>query len=348
MRTAKGEAGQEQSNLLRGALLGVGNVAVKGHLPGWRDRPEATLKAAADTSENGKAAFLTAFPQARWYRSAEDLLTSEELDFVDVATPPAAHAPLIRAALERSVHVLCEKPLVLSRAELAPLAALALEKGRALVTVHNWKHAPALAKLTQLVREGAVGKVRRCRWETLRTKPAAAAGESGNWRVDSAHGGGILMDHGWHALYVLAGWLGFEARSVRAELLTRKHPTFTLEDTAMVTLTYPSATAEILLTWAATERANRVAFEGTRGRLALDGGRVTLDAGGAPRSWSLPSVAEGRHHPEWFGGVLEDFFAEVADPGRRGHNLDEAAFCATVLALAVESSRRNGEALSLP
>src|SRR5712691_5479999 len=206
--------------MLKGALLGVGNVAVNGHLPGWQGRPEATLLAAADTSEDGKAAFLEAFPEARWYASAEDLISSETLDFVDIATPPATHAPLIRAALTRSLHVLCEKPLVLSREDLAPLAALAGERKCALVTVHNWKHAPALAKLTQLVREGAVGEVRRCRWETLRTGPAAAAGESGNWRVDPAQsGGGVLMDHGWHALYVLAGWLSFAARSVRAELV---------------------------------------------------------------------------------------------------------------------------------
>jgi predicted dehydrogenase len=335
--------------MLRGALLGVGHVAVNGHLPGWRGRPDATLVAAADAREEGKAAFLAAFPKARWYTSAEQLLDAETLDFADVATPPASHASLIRAALTRSLHVLCEKPLVLSRDALGPLAALAREKERALVTVHNWKHAPALKKLTQLVREGTVGEVRRCRFETLRTKPAVAAGEAGNWRVDPAQsGGGVLVDHGWHAFYIVGGWLGLAAKAVRAKLETRKHTSSSIEDTATVTLTYPSATAEIFLTWAADERANRIRIEGTRGALRLEDGRVTLSAGAADSTWDLPSIADGSHHPQWFGGVLEDFLGEIVDPSRRGRNLDEAAFCAAALSLSQESSRLGGETLAMP
>lgn len=332
--------------MLRGGLVGVGHVAVNGHLPGWLGRPDVVLVAAADGREAGKAPFLAAYQGARWYGSAEQLLASEEIDFVDIATPPAAHAGLIRAALERSLHVLCEKPLVLARAEMAPLAELARARSLALVTVHNWKHAPALAKLTDLVRDGAVGEVRHCVWETLRVRPAVASGNGDNWRVDPAQsGGGVLTDHGWHALYVTAGWLGLRPRSVRAKLETRRHVAFPLEDTAAVTLSYPSANAEIFLTWAAGERANRAEIEGTRGRLRLEGGRITLAAGGQERGWDFPSIAEGSHHPEWFGGVAAEFLGEIADPSRRGRNLAEAAFCAAALALSRESSRLGGQDL---
>ncbi|MGH9399822.1 MAG: Gfo/Idh/MocA family protein [Thermoanaerobaculia bacterium] len=334
--------------MLKGALFGAGNVAVNGHLPGWRGRTEATLVAGADTRDAGRAAFLDAFPKARWYGSAQELLAAEALDFVDIATAPAAHAGLVRAALERSLHVLCEKPLVLRREDVAPLATLARERARALVTVHNWKYAPALEKVTRLLEEGAVGDVRRCRWETLRTQPAVAAGEGGNWRVGPAQsGGGILMDHGWHALYVVAGWLGASPRSVKAKLETRKHHAFPIEDTATMTLEYPTASAEIVLTWAAGERANRIAIEGTLGKLRLDGGRVTLAGAAGKQSWSLPSIAEGSHHPEWFGGVLLEFLGEIADPGMRGRNLTEAAFCADALEQARESSRLGGKSLPL-
>lgn len=330
--------------MLRGALLGVGNVAVNGHLPGWRARSGVTFAAAADARTGGKAAFLEAFPSARWYESAEELLGAErELDFADIATPPALHAPLVRQAFSAGLHVLCEKPLVLGAGEIPELASLAAQKGRALVPVHNWKHAPALAKISELVTAGAVGEVRRCRWETLRTRPAVAAGDEGNWRVDPAQsGGGILMDHGWHALYMVAGWLGTAVKSVRANLTTQKHRSFPIEDTAAVTLEYASATAEIFLTWAAEERSNRIVVEGTRGRITLDGGHVRLVAGAAPQDFDLASIAEGSHHPEWFGGVIEDFLSEVADQARRGAGLAEASFCASVMALSAESQRRGG------
>jgi len=336
--------------MFRGAMLGAGNVAVNGHLPAWKDRADVEIVAAADARPERLEAFAGVFPQARRYDSAEELLEREALDFVDICTPPGTHALLARAALERSLHVLCEKPLVLSPEELRGLPALAAERERTLFTVHNWKHAPVLARVGELVRSGTVGEVRHCRWETLRDKPAVAVGDTGNWRVDPAQaGGGILVDHGWHALYVLQGLLPTTPRTVAARLSTRKHREFPLEDTAELMLFHPSASAEIFLTWAADERANRLELSGTKGKLFLDGGRLSLlDVDGVHtlESWTYPSLTEGSHHPDWFGGVIAEFLGEIESPRARGHNLAEAALCANVIALAKESDRRGGEPLS--
>jgi predicted dehydrogenase len=337
---------------MRGALLGVGRVAVHGHLPGWKNRPDVTLVAAADSRSEGREAFLAAFPAARWYSSPDELLSTEKIDFVDICTPPDSHVKLIRSALDRSCHVLCEKPLVVKAGDLGPLAALAATRQRALVTVHNWTYAPTLAKVTELVRAGAIGSLRRCRWQTLRTAPASASASADgrNWRTDAARaGGGILVDHGWHAFYVVSSWLG-RPRFVRAQLTTRRHGSFSTEDTALIDLDYEYSSAEIFLTWAADERANRVEVEGTRGSLRIDGGTISLEtAQAAPGQllWEMPSLADSSHHSDWFGGVIDGFLAEVGDTSARGRSLDEAALCVTLVSLAQESSRL-GEALRLP
>ena len=336
---------------MNGGLIGVGNVAVHGHLPGWKASDRVDIVAAADARPERREALAAAYPAARWYDSAEDLLSTESLDFVDICTPPGTHALLVRQALARSLHVMCEKPLVLSPAEMRGLPAMAVEKERTLFTVHNWKHAPLLAKISERVAAGAIGEVRRVRWETLRDKPAVAVGEAGNWRVDPAQsGGGVLFDHGWHALYTVAQWLPAAPRTVAANLEIRKHKDFPIEDTADLFLVYPSASAEIFLTWAADKRANRVEVWGTDGRLTADAGTLELrDAEGANvlETWELSSLAEGSHHPDWFGGVIAEFLGEIDEPGTRGRNLAEAFFCANVLALAKESSRRGGEPLPI-
>ena len=336
--------------MLKGALLGAGNVAVHGHLPGWKERSDIQIVAAADARSDRLEAVAAALPKARWYASAEELLDREQLDFVDICTPPTSHAALARAALQRSLHVLCEKPLVLSPEELRGLPALAADRERTLFTVHNWKHAPVLARVAELLRSGSIGEVRHCRWETLREKPAVTAGDTDNWRVDPAQsGGGILVDHGWHAFYVLQAWMPTTPRTVAARFSTRKHREFPIEDTVEVMLFHPSASAEIFLTWAAEERANRIELSGTRGKLALDGGRLALrDVDGVEtlEEWTFPSLTEGSHHPDWFGGVITEFLAEIESPRARGHNLAEAALCANVLALAKESNRRGGEPMS--
>ena len=114
---------------MRGAIVGLGNVAVHGHLPGWLERPDVEIVAVSDMRPAQRAVGAERLPDARWYDSAESLLADTRLDFVDICTPPSSHARLIRAALERGVHVLCEKPLVRSADELGPVAELVRASG---------------------------------------------------------------------------------------------------------------------------------------------------------------------------------------------------------------------------
>ena len=337
--------------MLKGAFLGFGHVAERGHAPGWKARSDVTIVAGTDPREDRRAAFIKEFPEARWHPTAEDLLTSERLDFVDICTPPGSHALLVRQALARSLHVLCEKPLVVSPEELRGLPALAAEKARALCTVHNWRHAPAIAKASRVVASGVLGEIRRIRWETLRDRPAIAVGDNENWRIDPIQaGGGILIDHGWHAFYVVSSWLGSAPRTVAARLETRKHHQWPVEDTVDLFLVYAAATAEIFLTWADTARANRAEIHGTKGILKLEGESLRLldpDGTRTAEEWTVPSVSDSSHHPEWFTGVIDGFFDEIADAKWRGRNLAEATLCANVMALARESSRQGGVPLPI-
>jgi predicted dehydrogenase len=192
--------------------------------------------------------------------------------------------------------------------------------------------------------------VTRVRWETLRTKPAVTAGEEGNWRLDPAlAGGGVLFDHGWHALYVVHALLPAAPESVAATLETRRHRVGALEDTASLRLAGRDFTAEVFLTWAADERRNTLVVEGEEASLHLDGD--TLDwrpaVGPVERTRFPKSVAEGSHHPDWFGGVIEDFLAEVGDPAVRGRSLAEAGACLRTLRRAQESHEKGGAPVEL-
>ena len=93
--------------MLRGAVIGLGNVALHGHLPGWLGRSDVRIVAAADARPAQRAQCEGLLPAARWYDSAGDLLAGEPLDFVDICTPPSSHAELILRSLDRGLHVLC-------------------------------------------------------------------------------------------------------------------------------------------------------------------------------------------------------------------------------------------------
>ena len=331
--------------MLKGAFIGFGNVAANGHLPGWRARDDATIVAATDAVPAREQAFLAACPDGRWHATIDDLLAREELDFVDICAPPGSHAELIERALGAGLHVLCEKPLV-TRAEDAKRArAAAARAGRVVHTVHNWLHAPVCRKISALTDEGAIGAVRSVRWRTLRTKPAIAVSAEGvaNWRVDPEQaGGGILFDHGWHALYCVMRWAGVP-RGVAARLETRRFHEQPLEDTATLELDTTAGANRIFLTWAADERSNAIDIEGEKGEIRVVGDAVVLRSNDHERRWTSPALSEGSHHPDWFGGVAADFLASVR--GDAKGNLDEAILCARLIDAAQRSSAAGGARL---
>ncbi len=331
-----------RGRVLRGAFIGFGNVAANGHMPGWRSRDDVKIVAATDALPERREAFARACPEGRWYGSFENLLSGETLDFVDVCTPPGSHAALIEQAVDAGLHVLCEKPLVTRVADAEVTAAASADAGRVVHTVHNWLQAPISLKISSLIAEGAIGAVRSVNWQTLRTQPAVALGPDGdkNWRVDPAMaGGGILFDHGWHALYCVARWAG-APRGVAALLETRRFHEWPLEDTATLDLDLPLGKGRIFLTWTASERSNRIEIEGELGQIDAVGETVTLKSNSSERSFACPPpLSEGSHHPDWFAGVADEFVAAAA--GRGKGNIDEALLCARLIDLA----QRSGGAL---
>jgi predicted dehydrogenase len=334
--------------VLKGAFIGFGNVAANGHLPGWRTRDDAKIVAATDAAASRREAFLAACPNDRWYETVDDLLASEKLDFVDICAPPGSHAALIERALRAGLHVLSEKPLVTRVEDAKLVAGAAARAGRVLNTVHNWLEAPICRKVSTLVDEGAIGAVRSVRWRTLRTQPAIAVSADGvtNWRVDpEMAGGGILFDHGWHALYCVMRWAGIPV-GVAARLETRRFREHPLEDTASVDLDTAAGVSNIFLTWAADERANTIEIDGDQGEIRVVGDAVILKSNAQERRWPCPpSLSEGSHHPDWFGGVAADFMA--AATGRAKSNLDQALLCARLVDAAQRSSVAGGVRMTL-
>jgi predicted dehydrogenase len=245
------------------------------------------------------------------FSTIDELAAGPEIDFVDICTPPASHGESIFAALSRGWNVLCEKPLLLDLVELEKIRDLMKESGRAVVPVHNWKYAPIVRRATAMLRSGCIGSLRGVEIETLRNQDCAVADpEHPNWRRDPAvAGGGVLMDHGWHAIYLAHHWFGEEPIDVRASL-HRPNPKEG-EDEATLTLVFPSGHAKIFLTWRADKRRNTMRLIGERGVMALDDDTLSV----AGESIQFESgLSAGSHHADWFAAMLPDVIARFHQP----------------------------------
>jgi len=337
------------STPLRGAIIGFGNVAERGHLPAWLARDDMEIVAVAEPDPARRARAGELLPAARLHDDPDELFReAAALDFVDIATPPALHAPLIVAAAAAGLHVVCEKPLVVSVSEYHRVRDAVREAGVVLFTVHNWKYSEPFQRVRALLDADSIGPLRSIMLETIRDGCARSARV--DWRMSAGlAGGGILVDHGWHGFYIMLGLARQRPRAVRAELARRRYFTADVEDSAECTVVFPTVTGRLVLTWAGSERRTRWLLEGRDGVIEVDDDRISVRRGERVESFVCSeSLSDGSHHPEWFGRVLEAFRRELVDPAVRGENLSEAGQCIQLLSLAYTSHANAAPAPLVP
>jgi predicted dehydrogenase len=296
----------------RGAISGFGQVAELGHLPGWRSLAEVEIVALHEPQAARRQAALRAFDgKIRVYEDLELMLAGEALDFVDLASPPAAHVGAITQALMAGAHVLVEKPLCLPQQDEERLFDLANGAQRLLLCVHNWKYAPAYRQAFELIKAGRLGPIRHCAMLRLRTAPAGGA----PWRLDSSEGGGILIDHGWHLAYLMPWLIGAPPAQVSARI-DRLHG---LDDGADLMVEFANqASAYVHLSWHAPIRHTRAIIYGDRGWLSIgEEGLELRPRRGATEFFAVADAPDDSYHASWFGAAAADFLAAL-EQGHRG------------------------------
>ena len=339
----KSKAGS--GRIWRGVLIGCGNVACRAHIPAWRRDPRFRIAALLEPDPARRQLARELLPEAAIYSAAGPWLADGGFDFADICAPPAAHAELALAALRAGLHVLCEKPLVTSYADLARLREAACQTGRTICTVHNWRYAPLFRAAAALVRSGCLGAIHTVSLTVLR--PPTAGGGVSAWRQrPEIAGGGILLDHGWHQLYLLRTLLPTAPLTLSAHIGRQgAAAALGVEDIVRLEITYPAATAVVELSWRADRRRNEGLVTGERGELRLEDDHLVLRIGSRQQRQDFPeALSAGSHHADWMEGVITEFHEEMEDPVRCGTNLTEATWCAYLINLAYRS-HREGSAL---
>jgi predicted dehydrogenase len=190
---------------LRLAIAGLGGAARRGHLPALTGLGDAVkLVAAADRDPGRRASIAPSLDGVEMFASAEEMLAQIDADVLVVATEPYAHANLATAAMERGLHVVCEKPLALARGDHDAIAALCADRpDLALVPVHQYRYSPPWASIRRWGRCAArLGRQYRLTVDLRRAGTDRHAASA--WRADRERSGGILADAGVH--FIALAW----------------------------------------------------------------------------------------------------------------------------------------------
>jgi predicted dehydrogenase len=285
--------------------------------------------------------------------SYTELLARDEIDIVDICTPSSLHVAQTRAALEAGKHVICEKPLAGSLAEVDDLAALATATGRHVSPIFQYRFGNGFRRLLHLRDKGLLGKSYLATIETHWRRGAAyyAAPWRGRFATEL---GGSLTTHAIHANDMLVHALG-PIRSVHARTATRVNPIET-EDCAVVSLEMADGTL------AAHSVTMGAAVEHSRLRFYFE--KVTVESNLSPygphlEPWQFETadevtkakieagLADFTPMPEHFAGQFSRLHAALTGAGPPPVTIADSRVALELLTAAYYSAR-TGETVALP
>lgn len=186
---------------LRFGLVGYGAWGSH-HARVIRETPGAELRmvCASSAPSRARAATETGSETTADYRA---LVSSDNIDVVDIVAPNFLHESAAVAALESGKHVLLEKPMATSVEACGHIIEAAKRSGRVLMVGHEMRVSPLYRRMNELVKSGDIGEPRYVLIDLWR-RPYR--GGSGDWRLDPKRAGNWTLEEPVH-FFDAAGWL---------------------------------------------------------------------------------------------------------------------------------------------
>ena len=176
------------------------NIAVIGYggMGGWHTRhllesDVANLCGIYDIKEDRRA--LAEENGIRAYKSLEELLGDEQVEIVTIAIPNDQHKPVAIKAMQAGKHVICEKPVTLSSADLAEIFKEADKCERLFTTHQNRRWDCDFLMMKEAYASGRLGDV-----FGIESRYQGSRGIPGDWRGKKEFGGGMMLDWGVHII----------------------------------------------------------------------------------------------------------------------------------------------------
>ena len=204
------------------------------------------------------------------FKDYDDMLAKADLDAVVIATPSRLHAPMVTAALDKGLHVFCEKPFCLNWADSQRLTESAAAKGLVAQVGYHYRYVGAFQEMKRLLEAGAIGQVTHVLAEAY--GPVVLRPKRTTWRTDKAEGGGCLYDYAAHPLNLLNWFFGAPDQVIGSHL----GQVFSsgTDDEVFSTLRWNDGpTAQLSVNWSDESHrkmSTKISLIGTNGRLYAD------------------------------------------------------------------------------
>jgi predicted dehydrogenase len=309
--------------------------------------------ALCDLNTDRLAAVGDEFDVPRRTRSFNEVLGMVDIDVVDICTPPMLHVPQTLAAIAAGKHVICEKPLAGSLAEVDKLIAVQRRAERRIMPVFQYRFGNGLQKAKRIIELGLAGTPYLATIETAWKRTAAyyAVHWRGRWETEL---GGVLVTQAIHSHDILTYLMGTIA-SVFARTATRVNA-IEVEDCAVASLEMKSgALVSLAATLGSQTEISRLrfCFEHVTFESSLepycpgDDPWAIVAASPEAEARIADALADWRLVPSRYEGLLAAYHAGIVNDGPLPVTLADARQ-SLELVTALMHSAESGRAVPLP
>lgn len=311
--------------MIRVGVVGLGKMGLS-HLSMIRAHPDVSVEGVVD-SAGYILGVLSKYTGLKTFTDFEKMLDSVELDAVLIATPTRFHAAMVRTALDRGLHVFCEKPLTLTAAESAELAGVAAVRGLVTQVGYHNRFVGTFREAKRLLEAGAIGRVTHLQAESY--GPVVLKAKGTTWRSKRTEGGGCLYDYAAHPLD-LATWFVGNATGVGGTILGSVFSENTEDEVYSTIYFADGVSGQLSVNWSDEsyrKMTTRVSIFGTHGKIIADRQEIQVyrrstapELEGYEPGWTIKSTTELTDEVwfylrgEEYSAQLEHFVQRIGDP----------------------------------
>lgn len=208
---------KDSEEIYKVALIGCGWIAEDKHVAGLMANKDIEIVALCDVAvqKAERLAAMFGLGNVVIYSDYKKMLEAVDTEIIHIATPNPLHCEMTVAALEAGNHVLCEKPMAITKVECEKMIEAAKKADKKLTIGYQWRYRPEALYIKEMCSRGELGEIYYAKVHATRYRAVPKWGEY----LSGGNGGGVMIDGAPHALdLTLWAMNNYEPVSVKAQI----------------------------------------------------------------------------------------------------------------------------------
>lgn len=322
--------------MIKAGIIGLGKMGMS-HCAIINAHPDIELVGVCDTSTL-VLDVLKKYASLNPFSDYKKMLNKVELDCLFVATPTKFHADIVLTALEKGIHVFCEKPFSLTIGQGKEMTEIVKSKKLVGQVGYHNRFVGTFNYFKSLIEKKVIGDIYHFTGEAY--GPVVIKKKGGTWRSDSKEGGGCLFDYASHVINLIEFVLG-DIKDVDGTMLKHIYSKG-VEDAVYSSLYLENGISGLLtVNWSDEtyrKMSTQISALGTEGKILSDAQEIKIylkkenKALGLEKGWNMKYITDLTEHVDFYlrgeeySSQIDYFVNCIKENNLYNKNSFEAAF----------------------